>query len=170
MTIKFTIFALLAATTFAQAQTKNCNMYSLKGKAPIVLCNSAINAYNRINTAAFASEERVACEQSCDRFGAIGANGILYITSHQQFKVRTLKRYIRDFITLGANEGLAVNGVLIENLNTRIAEGALQGIETISLDKPLRQADGKTIDTVYVLWTMPTAERTATIKDFVLHK
>ena len=65
----FNLFLFLAATlaaTTANAQRK-CTDYCLQNKAPIAVCNGAINAYNRLDKAAAILEERVACEQACEQ-------------------------------------------------------------------------------------------------------
>lgn len=147
--MKLFIF-LLFSPIFVLAQ---CNMeYQIvPSNVPLTLINGAINAKDRLESNKVVCMEVFKKDMACAKY-KMALNGVMNITSRQQFKVRSLKRYIRDMVQLMPGDALAVNGVLIENLNMRIAEGSLREWQEIWLPKPIKVGK-EMINRVYVLWT-----------------
>ena len=56
-------------------------------------------------------------------------------------------------IDLLDGDAVAINGIIIDNLSTRLAVGAIRKMEVRKLLKPVKLANGKEIDTVYIVWT-----------------
>jgi hypothetical protein len=147
--MKLFIF-ILFFPVFALAQ---CNMdyQVVPSSVPLTLINGAINAKDRLDNSQVVCMEVFKKDMACAKY-KMAVNGAMNITSHQQFKVRSLKRYIRDMVQLMPGDALAVNGVIIENLNMRIAEGSLREWQEIWLPKPIKVGK-EMVDRVYVLWT-----------------
>jgi hypothetical protein len=147
--MKLLIF-ILFFPIFALAQ---CNMgyQVVPSNVPLTLINGAINSKDRLDNSQIVCMEVFKKDMACAKY-KMAVNGAINITSRQQFKVRSLKRYIRDMVQLMPGDALAVNGVIIENLNMRIAEGSLREWQTIWLQKPIKVGT-EMVDRVYVLWT-----------------
>ena len=142
----------------ALAQNKPCANYQTHivatHKNPMVICNGSINALSNMDASRIICMDKPTGDVRCERFGALGAAGVWKIDSRQQFKSQTLKRVMRNCgIDLLDGDAMAINGIIIDNLNTRLAIGAIRKMEIKKLLKPVKLVNGKEIDTVYIVWT-----------------
>jgi hypothetical protein len=144
------VLLLLFLPFFATAQ---CNMDYLvvPSKVPLTLVNGAIVAKDRLDKNRIVCMEVFQPSMACAKF-KMAANGAHCITTKQQFKVRTLKRYLRDMVQLTPTDAVAINGVVMENLNMRISEGSLREFQEVWLNVPIKVGK-QTVNRVYVIWT-----------------
>jgi hypothetical protein len=96
---------------------------------PLVIANGIIVSIDEINEKLIDTIYIIKCPQSFQKFGNIGAHGVIFIGSRQVFNANPIRELARR--KEGKKAVYAVNGYLFADPDLRISGKAVKGLKTV---------------------------------------